>query len=107
MKLIILSQTFFRRHLAIRQSVQLYTFTDASFIGTSAVVYVRVEYQPEYKLLTHYVKGKSKVAPIKQLNIPKLELKAPFIEFLLVIFAKNNFNLTLILTYTCGQTVNL
>ena len=47
-----------------------------------------VEYQPENQLGTHYVIDESKVAPIKQLSIPKVELEAATIGFRLVAFAK-------------------
>ena len=63
-KPISLPRTLFKRQLTTRDNVQLHTFTDASLIGMSAVVYVRVEYQPENQLATHYVIGKSEVAPI-------------------------------------------
>ena len=88
MKPIILPRTLSKRQLTTRDNVQHHMFTDASSIGMSAVVYVRVEYQPEKQLATHYVIGKSKVAPIKQLSIPKLELEAAIIGFRLVALAK-------------------
>ena len=86
--IISLPRTLFKKQLTTRDNVQLHTFTDASLIGMSAVVYVRVEYQPENQLATHYVIGKSKIAPIKQLSVPKLELEAAIIGFRLVAFAK-------------------
>ena len=88
MKPISLPRTLFKRQLTTRDDAQLHTFTDASLIWMSAVVYVRVEYQPEKQLATQYVIGKSKVAPIKQLSNPKLELEAAIIGFWLVAFNK-------------------
>ena len=54
---------------------ELHTFTDASLSTVSAVVYLKT-ISADGSIATHYVISKSKVAPIKQLSIPKLELEA-------------------------------
>ncbi|XP_075246014.1 uncharacterized protein LOC142339679 [Convolutriloba macropyga] len=54
---------------------QLHTFTDASLSAVSAVLYLRT-ISVDDTIATHYVISKSKVAPIKQMSIPKLELEA-------------------------------
>ena len=54
---------------------ELHTFTDASLSAVSAVVYLRT-ISADGSIATRYVISKSKVAPIKQLSIPKLELEA-------------------------------
>ncbi|XP_075264692.1 uncharacterized protein LOC142356781 [Convolutriloba macropyga] len=54
---------------------ELHTFTDASLSAVSAVVYLRT-ISADGSIATHYVISKSKVAPIKQMSFPKLELEA-------------------------------
>ena len=54
---------------------ELDTFTDASLSAVSAVVYLRT-ISADGSIATRYVISKSKVAPTKQLSIPKLELEA-------------------------------
>ena len=54
---------------------ELHTFTDASLSAVSAVVYL-MAISADGSIATRYVISKSKVAPIKQLSIPKLELEA-------------------------------
>ena len=54
-------------------SIELHGFSDASEAAYAAVVYVRVTYKnhaPTYRI----VMAKTKVAPIKSLSIPRLEL---------------------------------
>ena len=50
MKAISLPRTLFKRQITTRDGAQHHRVTDASLIGTSAAVYVRVEYQTENQL---------------------------------------------------------
>ena len=54
---------------------ELHTFTDASLSEVSAMVYL-MTISADGSIPTRYVISKSKMAPIKQLSIPKLELEA-------------------------------
>ncbi|XP_075248451.1 uncharacterized protein LOC142341408 [Convolutriloba macropyga] len=54
---------------------QPHTFTDASMSGIAAIVYVRTT-NADGSCISQYVINKTKVAPIKQLSVPKLELEA-------------------------------
>ena len=54
---------------------ELNTFKDASISAVSAVVYLKT-ISVYGTIATHYVIGKSKMAPIKQMSIPKLELES-------------------------------
>ena len=56
-------------------SQQLHVFTDTSNIAASAVIYMRST-TTEGNVIVNYVISKSRVAPIKQTSIPKLELEA-------------------------------
>ncbi|XP_055603799.1 uncharacterized protein LOC129752034 [Uranotaenia lowii] len=57
--------------------VQLHTFVDASELGYAAVVYLRFEYHG--KIETSIVAAKARVAPLKFLSIPRMELEAAVI----------------------------
>ncbi|XP_058817345.1 uncharacterized protein LOC131680649 [Topomyia yanbarensis] len=57
--------------------VQLHTFVDASELGMSAVVYLRIERGA--RIECSLVGSKTRVAPIKYLTIPGLELQAAVI----------------------------
>ena len=54
-------------------SVQLHGFSDASEKAYAAVVYIRSTYD-HYPPLVTLVSAKTKVAPLKSLSIPRLEL---------------------------------
>ena len=54
---------------------QLHVFVDASTVALSAVAYIRTQKQDEI-FQTSFLLGKCKVAPKKQISVPKLELEA-------------------------------
>nr|XP_022909590.1 uncharacterized protein LOC111420786 [Onthophagus taurus] len=56
-------------------SIQLHLFCDASQIGYCAVAYIRTTTN-ENKCYTHFVCAKARVAPLKVISIPRLELCA-------------------------------
>jgi hypothetical protein len=55
-------------------SIQLHTFCDASEDAYSTVIFLRVEHQQKCEV--SFVAAKARVAPLKTLTIPKLELMA-------------------------------
>lgn len=54
-------------------NLEIHGFSDASQIAYAAVLYFRVEYLSG-SIITHICAAKSKVAPIKTVTIPRLEL---------------------------------
>ena len=54
---------------------QLHVFVDVSTVALSAVAYIRTQKQDEI-FQTFFLLRKCKVAPIKQISVPKLELEA-------------------------------
>lgn len=61
-------------HLNEATRVELHTFTDAGEYAYAAICYIRVVYQDSYDVAI--VAAKSKVAPLKPVSIPRLELQA-------------------------------
>ncbi|XP_075252273.1 uncharacterized protein LOC142344459 [Convolutriloba macropyga] len=55
--------------------IELHTFTDASELVLSAVSYLRIEHIGE-SVSVAFVIGKARVAPLKRMTIPNLELRA-------------------------------
>ena len=54
-------------------NIQLHCFSDAASQGYAAVVYLRCEY-PNGNVDVKFVASKTRVAPVKQQSIPRLEL---------------------------------
>ena len=67
-------RALFRRNTKI-QSTALHTLTDASEYALSAVSYLRTEYIDKTVDVV-FMMGKARVAPIKRMTIPNLELQA-------------------------------
>ena len=53
--------------------VQLHLFTDASEVAFAAVIYIRIT-DSSGKIFTNLVSSKTRVAPIKTISVPRLEL---------------------------------
>ena len=68
-------QRFYRTVSLKPSSIQLHVFGDASCSAFSAVAYLRFEYE-DGSIQCSFVIGKTRVAPLRQLSIPKLELQA-------------------------------
>ncbi|XP_037034300.1 uncharacterized protein LOC119073091 [Bradysia coprophila] len=61
----------------VQKSIQLHTFVDASVEACAAATYLRIETQDGVDCCL--VSAKTKVAPTKQLTVPRLELQAAVI----------------------------
>ena len=71
----------YERELADVSKMELHGFADASGRGYGAVVYLRVLIC-DGNIMNRFVAAKTRVAPIKVMTIPRLELMAPhFIPF--------------------------
>lgn len=71
-----LEQVTIPRHILPKPylNLQIIGFSDASELGMAAVLYLRVE--TASGTITHLLKSKTKVAPLKSWTIPRLELGA-------------------------------
>ncbi|XP_037825845.1 uncharacterized protein LOC119613850, partial [Lucilia sericata] len=79
------------RFLNSSQNVQLHTFVDASIDAYAAVVFLRIEYEGSVKC--SLVASKTRVAPLKPISIPKLELMAAVIGLRLANFVVNEMSI--------------
>ncbi|XP_026467838.1 uncharacterized protein LOC113371424 [Ctenocephalides felis] len=59
-------------------SIQCHGFADASLLAYGACVYLRATYE-DGSISCHLICSKSKVAPLKQVTLPRLELLAAFL----------------------------
>ena len=75
-------------------SLEIHAFTDASLIGMAAVLFLRMHNLDETVIECKFLIGKSKVVPIKQLSVPKLELEAATIGARLLSFASRKLHLS-------------
>lgn len=76
-----------------QQLSSLHTFVDASEEAYAAVVFVRHETAECVTL--HFVSGKTRVAPIKSLSIPRLELMAAILGLRLTAVVTRTLNLSM------------
>ena len=73
-------------------STELHTFADASSAAYSTETYLRVENE-EGKILCAFIIGKARVAPLKSISIPRLELTAAILTVKLNRFEERELNL--------------
>ena len=77
----------YRRSVDPLISVQLHTFSDASEVGFGAVAYLRFETEGGVEVA--FVAAKSRVAPLRQLTVPRLELSGAVLACRLAATVKN------------------
>ena len=68
-----IARSYFPKDVVRMKEFQLHRFCDASEVAYSGVVYIRTT-DEEGKVHMTLVIAKTKVAPIKRLSIPRLEL---------------------------------
>lgn len=81
------------RWIGSHKSIELHGFCDASQWAYAAAVYCRITNGD--KVITQLIAAKTKVAPIKQLSIPRLELNGAFLLTKLMIVVQNALNLNI------------
>ena len=86
---------------------EIRVFVDASAVAVAAVAYLKTIPNLATDVETCYVIGKCKVAPIKQISIPKLELEAAVIgvRILSTIIKESSFHITRSTLRTDSQVV--
>ena len=86
---------------------EIHVFVDASTVAVAAVAYLKTVPNLSTDVETCYVIGKCKVAPIKQISIPKLELEAAVIgvRILSTIMKESSFHITRSTLWTDSQVV--
>ena len=86
---------------------EIHIFVDASAVAVTAVSYLKTVHNLATDVETCYIIGKSKVAPIEQISIPKLELEAAVIEvhLLSTIMKESSFHITRSTLWTDSQVV--
>ncbi|XP_068229467.1 uncharacterized protein [Palaemon carinicauda] len=63
--------------------VQLYLFSDASFMALGVVAYLRVS-DPWVNVSCRFIMGKARVSPLKHVSVPRLELSAALLAVRLI-----------------------
>ncbi|XP_034944944.1 uncharacterized protein [Chelonus insularis] len=75
-----------------KSTVELHGFSDASQAAMAAVVYIRTTH-PDHGTCSTIVCSKSKVAPLKKMSIPRLELTAALLLARLITYVRNNLDI--------------
>ena len=78
-------------------SVELHVFGDASELAFGAVSYARFIF-PNGKIYVAFIMSRSRMAPLRQLSIPRLELQAAVLSCRLADSVKRNMTLNIIST---------
>ena len=89
-------------------SAELHIFVDASTAAIAAVAYLRINDNHSEVTETCFLIGKSKVAPIKQTSVPKLELETAVIGVRLhsTIVRESSITIDKTLFWTDSQVVH-
>ena len=77
--------------LSVNKQHEIHIFSEASQLAYGAVAYIRSS--SENSVSCSFLMGKAKVAPLKQLSIPKMELQAAVLRTRLARFVKNQQNI--------------
>lgn len=80
------------KYSAASLECEMHGFADASTLAYGAVVYLRVK-APSGEIFVSFLAAKSKVAPIKPLTIPRLELSAALLLARLMNFVRDALDL--------------
>ena len=91
-----------------RSEIEIYVFVDASAVAVAALAYLKTVPNLATDVETCYLIGKCKVAPIKQISIPKLELEAAVVigvRILSTIMKESSFHITRSTLWTYSQVV--
>ncbi|XP_034935042.1 uncharacterized protein, partial [Chelonus insularis] len=75
-----------------KSTAELHGFSDASQLAMAAVVYIRATH-PDHGTCSTIVCSKSKVAPLKKMSIPRLELTAALLLARLITYVRNNLDI--------------
>ncbi|XP_034934693.1 uncharacterized protein [Chelonus insularis] len=75
-----------------KSTVELHGFSDASQAAMAAVVYIRATH-PDHRTCSTIVCSKSKVAPLKKMSIPRLELTTALLLARLITYVRNNLDI--------------
>ena len=95
------------RSSSTKLHVQLHGFSDALEVAYSAVVYVRATYDDGPPTVT-LVSAKSKVAPLKRVSIPHLELCGTYLLAKLLALVRKALDIKLDSVYAwCDSTIVL
>ena len=76
------------------ETVELHVFSDASRVGYAAVAYLRFV-NSEGKIWCAFVMGKTRLAPIREISIPRLELSAAVISVKLRVLVQRELDISI------------
>ncbi|XP_017463041.1 PREDICTED: uncharacterized protein LOC108356442, partial [Rhagoletis zephyria] len=71
--------------------VELHGFSDASEVAFAAAVYIRIQ-RRDSEVFTHLIAAKTRVAPVKQITLPRLELCASHLLVKLIIKVRQSLS---------------
>ncbi|XP_074106315.1 uncharacterized protein LOC141532055 [Cotesia typhae] len=87
-------------HSSTHSILEIHGFSDASQLAMAAVIFLKVQPNDNTQAKVTLLCSKTKVAPLKHLTIPRLELTAAFMLAQLTTFCQKTLNLTHVPTYS-------